>query len=456
MSILDAKDANRLETVRYLRDDIDPWFAPVLNRPLEDIRQRTVDVHTLFFPARGLYVHGPTSESVIVDPGYVSLDYRANPSYYAGGSVVLFPAAPGQRRIDLVYYDAEALSVGVSSGVEVSDTTSWSALFADKSKLGILPFGSVVLPLAYTYVDSTPGRVYSVYTDSASAGHIRPARLSPGAGNLLYSDLDADMLTDASGGATGSSEKLVRVGHRHPLLYNATDPPTLLVEGSSGQGSVNSYALIGHTHPLQMLNNSLLLDSSDGSAYIGDSNDYTFVRGDHSHPQIHGSSLPTALEAGVAANPGSAVPPVLLAHADHEHPVSISKVKIRAKHFTLSWNNDATAKSTGAVGFTPTAAYVFGAIYAPADNTIQSISFGFAEEAGGCRGSAGRGNYGDNDSHWGCAHDSNQIVGASTTNINLSFSTAFNLTAWSAAGMQLTPEAALTANLNVIIVGVET
>jgi hypothetical protein len=394
--------------------------------------------------------------SVIVDPGWISLDYRQSPIYFPGDTAAILPATPGNMRIDLVYLDLLTQGVEVSQGTEVLDTTAFPTLFDDKAKLGTLPLSSIVLPICYVYVDSSAIRVYNQTIPNTAAGHVRDARLTPGAGSLRFED-DVNVLKpDTAGGSTGSSPHLVRIGHRHPTLYSTANPATLLVDGSSGQGSSDSYSLIGHVHPLEMLTDPLLLGFSIGSAYVGDSNDYTFVRGNHAHGTVHGAATPQTVGYGLSATPGGAVDPVLLSHEDHIHAIGTSGVKIVAKHFTLSWATESSAKSTGPLGFTPTGAIILGAISLDTDTRHQGASVGIIAESGACRGSSCRAAYSFDDSRWGVSHDDNQPIGRSSMYCNTSFlgSTAFNVTAWSSAGVELTPEASTISYVNLLVFGV--
>jgi hypothetical protein len=456
MATLHDKNSARLEVVRYLRDDIDPWFAPVLNRPIEDLSQRTVDLNLIHHPARWFYAHGPSVLSVIVDPGWLSLDYRQSPIYYPGDTVAILLSTPGNIRIDLVYLDMLTQGVGVSQGVEVLDTTAFPTLFADKSKLGVLPLSSIVLPICYVYVDSSATRTYTHTLPNTSAGYIRDARLAPGSGSLRFEDDVSALMPDTAGGSTGAAPHLVRIGHRHPTLYSTANPATLIVDGSSGQGSSDFYALVGHVHPLEMLTNPLLLGYGAGSAYVGDPNDYTFVRGDHAHGTIHGATTPEGVGYGIAATPGSAVEPILLSHEDHVHAVNSAGTVIVSKHFTFSWVDESDARSTGALGFTPTGAILLGAMIVPATPEIQGASVGMIVESGSCRGSTCVGWYNVDDMRWGVAHDDNQSLGQCNMYCNTSFNgyAAIDITAWSSAGVQLTPTTLARVRVNIIVFGV--
>jgi hypothetical protein len=207
-----------------------------------------------------------------------------------------------------------------------------------------------------------------------------------------------------------------------------------------------------------MLTNPLLLGYGTGSAYVGDPNDYTFVRGDHAHGTIHGATTPEGVGYGIAATPGSAVEPILLSHEDHVHAVNSAGTVIVSKHFTFSWVDESDARTTGALGFTPTGAILLGALYHPPVPEIQRASVGMIVESGACRGSACGGWFNEDDSRWGVAHDDNQPLGTSTMYCNTSFNgfaaANIGITAWSSAGVQLTPTDIARARVNIIVFGV--
>lgn len=457
MSVLNVKDATtRLETMRpYLYTD--PFYYSVLNRPLEDLHQRTVDLNNIFRPARWFYVHGPLACSVYVDPGWSAPDPVASPVYFAGDVLTISPALPGKIRIDLVYFDLANSVVGISQGLETLSSVSFMTLFNTKTDIGAVPGGAAMLPLAYLFVDESATRIYSVLLPSNTAGYIRDCRLSPGAGSVLFEDTVSNIKKDTAGGSVGSTTRVPRAGHQHPINYSTAAPSTMEIRSVGSVGVSGAYAMVDHVHGISMLNNPALLKPSDGAASIGDGGDVTFVRGDHTHPAVYGLTTPARTEYGLAADPGSSVPPILLSRLDHAHEILATNIRMRARYFAYSWWPSSAAWGTGALPFDPL--LVLAISYSDYGGWT-SCSFGFtAYPAGGVTYSAAGagGSYHGDDGNWAATGDVDDVAGDQGSGLyRTAFSRWLEITKWSKAdGVEFTPTSSLYILLKILVIGTD-
>ena len=188
------KDTDTLfETVRQYEHS-DPLYYDILNRPLEDIGRRTLDVNRIFTPARSLRVRQtqPATTSVQVEVGFTIIEDPAVagayqlPSTKAAVTVVgpVAAAAGGLRRIDLIYFNLATDAIALVAGAEVAAATPWATVYS-VSKGAIPASDGGNIPLAYLYVDDT-GPVYDETVAIDTAGHIRDARLAPGVSRRVF------------------------------------------------------------------------------------------------------------------------------------------------------------------------------------------------------------------------------------------------------------------------------
>jgi hypothetical protein len=339
MTILNDKDATtRIENVRYFRKKKDPPYSDVLNRPLEDLEERSNDVWDIMEPAKQLYVHQKATPSltVEVEPGWIfneqSFGTDTSPIYFPGQDVTVALCAPNKIRMDLVYFDRSANNVKVVTGTEVQESTGFTGLWDEPTPLrAVLPTAHVnLIPLAYLYVGS---RATETFQDAAlitAAGHIRDCRMGSNV-NWNLTGGTPELLADTPGGSAGTIQKVARGNHRHPVNL-----PTSGVTGSAAKterlefnnvrapGTENTYSRIDHVHDLNYSGTYNDFEEDYiyfGTGQVGSLND--LARADHGHP-LHfdpANPLPADLHTSLGnyygVNSGN-----YYARHDHRHWVS--------------------------------------------------------------------------------------------------------------------------------------
>jgi hypothetical protein len=365
MATLNLKDANRLETQRYLIETDPPYYS-VFNRALEDLNQRTVDINNIFVPARGLHVHQASTPDLTVEVsnGWYMAD-ESNPVLFPSGattSLTVPIATPGFIRIDLVYFDLENGAVGRSAGTEVAATAGFATVFDDATpKRGVLPPNSGMIPLAYLYVDADPSMVFSDTILINNAGYIRDCRLAPGAGLRVFEGTVGNLKTDVANGDVGSEATIARSDHQHPLNVSASLPTIQVTYPSTSDvGTADTYARRDHIHALDMETSiaNLLPDAGVvGSA--GQALTTTYARSDHQHDVNLGTTPPGSLVAGT---PGSAGTGQVYVRNDHEHeatygagltPGNIKTLNWSFNLYQMSWTPGTGTRNTGAFPWEP-------------------------------------------------------------------------------------------------------
>jgi len=365
MATLNLKDANRLETQRYLLES-DPPYYPVFNRGLEDLNQRTVDLNNIFVPARGFHVHQASTPDLTVEVsnGWYMED-ELNPLVFPSGattSLTVPIATPGFIRIDLVYFDLENGIIGRNAGTEVVATAGFLTVFDDATPhRGVLPPNSGMIPLAYLYVDSAPDLVFSDTVLINNAGYIRDCRVAPGAGLRVYEGTVGNMKADVPNGAVGSEATITRSDHQHPLNISVSLPEEQTTyPDTSSVGTSSNYARRDHIHDLDMETDiaNLLPDSGlVGSA--GQALTETYARSDHQHDVNLGTTPPGSLVAGT---PGAAGSGQVYVRNDHAHEATYGagllpgRIKTLGWVFKLNrmdWNADSGTRNTGGFPWKP-------------------------------------------------------------------------------------------------------
>lgn len=310
MAVLGNKDSTtRLEDVRSYAKGDKNYFS-ILNRPLEDLAQRDLDIRLIHTPARGIRVRATNTASaqVVVDPG--NYLFAGAVQQYAGATLSAVTAASaGNKRIDLIYFR-------IDTGTAVRTPSAESATYGGVTK-PILPAGLDTIPLAYIYVGET-GPVFQDGLAVNTDGAIEDIRPAPGAsqGRQLET-VGSNFLADVSGGAAGSSELIARADHRHRLNVDATVPQALTPGNVGAAGVAGTYALIDHVHLIPTETNpaAFLSDLSGGSAGAG----ATFARADHRHTVNVGTTIP-----GADTGSGSAGASTVYARDDHFHPLNVT------------------------------------------------------------------------------------------------------------------------------------
>lgn len=283
MTILNDKDATtRLENTREFRES-DPVFFSVLNRPVEDLEQRSLDLNHILDPARGMRVRQeiPASTDIEVEAGRVVRNGLLES--YAGATINVPLAGAGKIRIDLIWFNLNTLTAARVAGTEVNIAVTYAVLRLSASCPN-LPVGTDSgIPLAYVYTDETVTTVYDETTAINTAGHIEDVRPGIGMNQRVFESVAANLLPDTPGGNVGVSEKVVRANHRHPHNTDANVPVDIAPNNVAltGFASANTYAYRAHTHAVTMetLNAGFLTDLSGGSAGVANK----MCRSDHRH-----------------------------------------------------------------------------------------------------------------------------------------------------------------------------
>lgn len=464
MATLNAKDASRMETQRYLVET-DPPFYAVLNRGFEDLDQRTSDLSRIVGAARGFHVHEttPPSLTVEVEDGWY-LDDELNPSPFPSSGAVATTltvpvATPGNIRIDLVYFDTESGTIGRAVGTEVLESSGFSNVFEDATPLrGTLPANNGAVPLAYLYVDSDPTLTFQDTTAVNVAGHIRDARLAPGGGLRVLETAAANLKSDTAGGSAGSSAKVVASDHQHPLNRAVTVPATPATSGPS-VGTSSYYAMRDHVHalPMETAASNLKSDAASGSAGSASTK---LVRSDHRHPPNVGTSAPGTVQSGVAGAAGSST---VYARQDHVHALTFGaglngKTKTLEWAFdfySLFWNNDNSSKNTGALSRPPVFAIFYFAGSIPGIVQTGFYGMGFALP-GGAGKSISAINYTNNDFSQASSGRDTAPLGYPTTGSGYQSSYTFEATLSEfsqTGGITLSPNSNVTASVSILVGG---
>lgn len=319
MSILNVKDSARLEVLRLLEPE-DPAYFAILNRPHEDLEQRTKDLDRIFTPARGLRVRqtSPVSASVEVETGII-LDTNGVTieSANSGAVQTIGPvpaAAAGMIRADLIYFNLLTKTAVRLAGSEVAVGSGFSdSLWPD------LPVGLAgAVPLGILYVGENIGG--SVDFDETitgdSEGQILDVRPAPGVLKHLFETNPANLATDVTSGAVGTLVTVVRADHRHPLNVDGTIPTTMGAGLAASVGAAATYSRRDHRHAITIEANAGVM-LQDGTASAGSTAE--IARADHRHPLNVDAVVPSLDTAGGAIGGASTY-----SRRDHRHPLQVT------------------------------------------------------------------------------------------------------------------------------------
>lgn len=330
MTILNDKDALRLETIRFFTEN-DPYFWSIDNRPLQDLEERTIDLDAIHKPSREFRVRQeiPASADVEIESGnYVSGGTTI--VQYAGTTITIPAATAGQIRIDLIWFNLRTGAAVRTAGAEVAAAVTFVG-----ATRPTIPANDGAVPLAYIYVNDVPTPFDETIAIN-NAGHIQDVRPGPGFNpGYLFENSAATFLSDVTGGSVGTASTIARANHRHPLNATVDPPSSLNPAKAAAAGTAGTYALLDHIHLLDMETNPANL-LADGVAAVGASN--RLVGAAHKHPSNVGSTVP----ALVAAATGVAGTSLIYAREDHTHQLDPNLVKTvevitqTASAFTLS------------------------------------------------------------------------------------------------------------------------
>lgn len=336
MSTTNVKDSQGLEVVRFL-DRTDEGFDTIMNRPLEDIEQRTVDLDMMMGPGRGFRVTetqpNPTN-AVTVDEGwYLGEDDRTpyrfpDPDDARPDSIAIPAAGAGLFRIDLIVFDPHDATDALQR-IPGSSQASWALAWTNRPRV---PTAGSTYPLAYVYANDSTSTVYQDSIAVDNPGHIRDVRLSYGAGGRMFEDDDTVLQPDAATASLGDSTLTVRANHRHPANIDATLPETVEPDGVRNDGTSSTYAIADHRHavPIETVAGNFLSDIDGGDA--GSANKFAFA--DHRHPLRVQDVTPQPSNPTVAGDPGTSD---YYSRLDHVHQVE--DVELHAEGFGISiWN----------------------------------------------------------------------------------------------------------------------
>jgi hypothetical protein len=326
-----------MEVVRMLQES-DPNFYRMLNRPHEDVEQRTKDLDRIFTPARGLRVRQviPASSDVEVEIG-IYIDPNGTTIRRSNtGSIqtIAVPASSaGQIRADLIYFN---LTTGLAvrlAGSEVPSGGGFStALWPD------LPSGLAgSIPLAILYVDESL-TFYDETIVTDVAGRIIDIRPAIGANRSLFST--GTPPSDVAGGAPGTSPTMSRGDHRHERNVDVTVPETLDGVKAAAAGIAATYAIRDHIHPISVESNAANIQP-DGVASVGSG--ANLVKANHVHPRNTDATLPANVST-VAAVSGAAA---TYAKRDHVHllPATVAFVVGYVTSKVLAFSGNITVTS---------------------------------------------------------------------------------------------------------------
>lgn len=384
MAVKNNKDPNRTETIRFYDGD-DKNYHTVLNRTVEDLEQRDNDLDQIFTPARGARARAriPNDTQVEVEP-YVFVNGTTITQKTTVTTLSAVPATgtPGNVRKDLVYLRLDTNTVIRLAGTEAAN-------FAAAS-VPNLPSGIPAVPLAALYVDDVPAN-FSDQTAIDVAGHIEDLRPAPGTGFPFFEDNSSNILSDATSASLGSTNRVARSNHQHPLNVDATLPNTIQAGDVALAGTSVRYARIDHEHAIATESSAAVLRTDVSGGNVGTA--LTFARADHRHPLNAGATIPpvdggtgTAGVSGVYARedhqhplnvPSSGLPATVgpsiagslgvastYSRSDHVHPMQAPQVSLQS----ASWVSESGAKPFN-FGFTPDFVIVIGAFAGIASDT---------------------------------------------------------------------------------------
>jgi hypothetical protein len=290
MAVLGIKGSDGLEVIRkYVATD--PVFHSVDNRTVNDLEQRDLDLLRLMGAASGFSVdqNSPADDTVVVSSGNWVEDGTTIKQYAGGGSGAISGASAGNIRIDLLWYNLTTEALVVTAGGEGAAGSGFAALTKPN-----MPANTGGIPLAYLYVDETPTNFDRTVAIN-NAGHIEDVRPAPGVGSpgVELEGTGTNLQIDSGTGVVGTSGKLVRADHQHPLNTDAVATPTLdgaTVSTAVASGSSTVYAKRDHKHPLSMEATGTNLKIDAGTGVVGVLN--TLARADHQHPLNTTATLP--------------------------------------------------------------------------------------------------------------------------------------------------------------------
>jgi len=380
-AVIGNKDSDRLETVRSYEHS-DPLYYEILNRPLVDVRERTNDLAYILNPGRGMRVRNTiaVSTSVEIETGWF-INASGVPTEYAGATEGPVPGAGGGlRRIDLIYFNLETGAIARVAGAEVANTNPWATIFSDPLPLkGNIPANDGAIPLAYLYVDDG-GHDYDETFLIDNSGHIRDARVGPGARRRILEAQAGNLVADSLTGAIGTSELEARADHQHPLnVHDTLGQPADADSsaGTPGPGTSNYYSRSDHKHSPNLLPDANLLKDTNVGA-VGAAG--ALVKADHQHPINVDSVIPQTCSTllGASQSVGGSD---FYSRYDHTH--NITDVRLSAGSFTLNWAASIAAKTTGAIGYQPYWALCLTTNYTGAFPEEGGLAFGFVQWTGG-------------------------------------------------------------------------
>jgi len=465
MSVLNSKDGNGMENVRLFTGS-DEVFYSTMNRPLEDLEQRTDDLNKILAPDRGLHVHQtyPPSKYITIEPG-VYMSGNTLPTVFPDVGFttdLLIPdAGAGNFRIDLIVLN---LLTGEPSRLTGSAEANWVNAWTNRATLDSVS-GNNFIPLAYLYVGQIAADVYSDIIVVDNPGHIRDARLSHGAARHLYEDTFGNLLGDTLPASVGTSTREARADHQHPVNVGATLPSAINLNSVASVGAALLYSRKDHIHGLttEAVAANLQEDGPSGAGEVGVAGtSVNFVRADHQHPLNVTATLPLTADLTQASAIGVAT---TYSRRDHVHKVEESSLVFEQISFSWVLSN---ALTTVIPTITPKWAFFTASGYYSANPNYWLMSSGCVD--------------GDNNEILVCSHldwngpaavVSSFAIDTSANNMNLTgwgdsvgtgLGFAYDFIAGSlrvvmslfdVAGITLTPSAAWSGKIYMTLVGQE-
>lgn len=360
-TVKNIKDSDFLEVVRQYTPG-DPLIYDVLNRPLVDMRQRTLDLEHHFTPYRGFRVRGedPASTSIEVERGMYMV-FGLGPNLwecaeYAGATLgPIAAAAGGKYRVDLVAFDRDTGTAVVYGGVEAA---SLPLAFASRATATL----ETEVSLAYIYVDDALAAGISEYIALNTPGCIQDIRQGAGCERIPFATSTAFLL--AAGVAdVGSNYETVRSNHAHPLNLNDANVPTEEETVTVVAAGANlDYSRSDHIHAAPTTGVTADVKKDSTAAGLVGTSDF-FAKGTHKHPSNTSNTVPTAMSL-LSAAAGSAD---YYSRSGHRH--ALSGCKFLTARYTFTWVNTNTATNTGALPGTPLACFVVGALLPSSGDT---------------------------------------------------------------------------------------
>lgn len=341
MSIENVKDSQGMEVTRFLSKDDEAYYS-VMNRPVEDIKQRTNDLHRMMAPGRGFRVvetSVPSAAVRVLEGYYIKEDDKTparfpNPTDSRPDSVAIPVSSAGNVRVDLITLAPHAALTPVSR-IPGAEAAVFATAWTNRARI---PSNSSQYPLAYVYVDENSSTTYQNSIAVDTAGHIRDARLSYGAGGRMWEDDTAKILSDSSSFTPGTSTLASRADHAHPTNVDGTLPETIEPNGVQDTGAASTYAKADHKHgvPLETVAANVLSDTDGGS--VGTAN--LLLPADHQHNLNVRNQTPKASSTGTAASAGTSS---FYSRLDHVHQVD--NVKMHAIDFSVNFTDTDLAAS---------------------------------------------------------------------------------------------------------------